>query len=372
MQPRSPDNPWHYTRAQRIGLVVLLALIAGAYGIRLLLSDPYASVERIDDEALFAAAAELRNAGPHQDPATDAPSERFTFNPNRVSSADLRRLGLSAKQATAFVRYRSKAPFRRPEDLRRLRILRPEQADKLVALAQLTSAPSPRAPAAYVNAPPPAAQSFPFDPNTLSYDSLRLLGLTEREANAFVKYRSYRPVTFRQPEDLRRVRALDSQRVERLMALVRLPVMDTSLSPAPRAPQKEPVTVDINRAPAERWQELPGVGAYRAQSIVKFRDRLGGFASVEQVADTYGLPDSVFQSIRGQLVASPIVRPLYINQADVATLAGHPYLKRSTATIIVRYRENHGPFASVEELKKVRAITTETLDELLPYLNFAQ
>ena len=371
MQPRSPDSPWNYTRAQRIGLVALLVLIAGIYGLTRLHTVPENVTAEVDDEALFAAAAELRNARPQGADATPPPSAAFTFDPNRISAADLQRLGLSAKQATAYVRYRTKVPFRRAEELRNLRVLRPEQADKLIALARIPAAPASEAPEAdpAEEAAPP--QNFPFDPNTLAYDSLRLLGLTEREANALIKYRSYRPITFRQAKDLRRVRALDSQRVERLMALVRLPVADTSSSPAPRSPQTLSATVDINRATAQVWQQLPGIGAYRAQSIVKFRDRLGGFASVDQVATTYGLPDSVFQQIRKHLVASPIVRPLYVNRADAATLAAHPFLQRSTATIIVRYRDNHGPFRSVEDLKKVRALTTETLDELLPYLNFA-
>ncbi|NJL77073.1 MAG: helix-hairpin-helix domain-containing protein, partial [Saprospiraceae bacterium] len=35
-----------------------------------------------------------------------------------------------------------------------------------------------------------------------------------------------------------------------------------------------------------------------ANRIVKFREALGGFASVEQVAETYQLPDSTFQKIK--------------------------------------------------------------------------
>ena len=159
-----------------------------------------------------------------------------------------------------------------------------------------------------------------------------------------------------------------------MIAHVRLPVSETSFIPAPPPPKPDytEVSFDINRSGAQEWQNLPGIGEYRAQSIVKFRDRLGGFVRVDQIAETYGLPDSVFQRIRPLLKRTPITRPIYVNRADAATLAAHPYLKRSTATIIVRYRKNHGPFTSAEDLKKVRAISTETLDKLLPYLNFEQ
>ncbi len=366
-----PPEPWSYTRNQRYGIVLLLAFIAGAYFLGRYLIARQPPYPATDDSALFAAARKLRRQT--EVPPDDRPTiEHFRFNPNTVSSEDLQRLGLSFRQAASWIRFRDKRPFRSVEDIGRLYVLQPAQATTLMALADLPgAAPANLAPS--VPSAPVTTEIFPFDPNTLSPDSLALLGFSEREASALVRYRSYRPLTFRQPEDLLRVGALDSNRVNELLEYVRIALpTDPAPAAAPDGKPAAPVlaSVDVNEASLEDWHTLPGIGAYRAASIVKFRESLGGFARLDQVGTTYGLPDSTFRKIRPYLKHSPPARTLYVNRLDAASLARHPYLKRSTAEIIVRYRDNHGPFASAEELKKVRALSTETLDALLPYLNF--
>ena len=47
---------------------------------------------------------------------------------------------------------------------------------------------------------------------------------------------------------------------------------------------------DFFASTVEDWQKLRGVGPSFSKRIVKFRDRLGGFYSIEQVGETYGLP----------------------------------------------------------------------------------
>ncbi|WP_420460538.1 ComEA family DNA-binding protein [Neolewinella sp.] len=365
-------SPWAYTRAQRGGLLLLIVFVVGCYALSSYLTKPTKSAFTEQDKELVQLADSLRSLTAGESAVSQsAPTVSFPFHPNEVTGEELQRLGLSEKQATAFLRYRAKRPFRDVEDLRKLYVLRPDQADRLVALARLPNQqsgtpPPPSTTSPSESTPPPLG--FPFDPNTLPEDSLQLLGLSARQASALIKYRSYRPRTFRRPEDLRKLGALDSQLVDRLLPLVRLaPLKD----PAPAAPARlKPVPIDVNRATVAEWQQLPGIGPYRAAQIVKFRDRLGGFTGVQQVAETYGLPDSSYQQIRPLLHAGPITTPLYINRLDAEALSRHPYLDRRTAAIIVRYRDNHGPFTSAAELENVRALTAERRAKLLPYLNF--
>ena len=362
------QNPWSYTRPQRIGLLVLFATLALVYGLTTLWRDTHPP-DYGNDHALFTAAAELRSQGTDARPVRKSSvPQGFSFDPNSVGEADLQRLGLSAKQARAFTRYRAKVSLSGSSDIARIRVLRPAQVEHLQEWARFSE------PEQSVRLDPAPVVRFPFDPNTLSLDSLQLLGLTEREARALEKYRSYRPQTFRRPEDLARVRALNPVKVGELVPWVSIRVDSQSAAPAPRRPdtlsRPAPYAIDINRAQASDWQQLPGIGPTRAQRILRYRELLGGFVSADQVGETYGLPDSTFQGIAPLLRESPIPRPLYVNRSTAEELAAHPYLPRTQAVILVRYRDNHGPFASLDELKKVRAISTETLDKLLPYLNF--
>ena len=362
--PTPPEtSPWAYTRAQRGGLLLLILFMMGCYALSEYFTEATTTAFAVQDEELKSLADSLRSltAGESAPPPSTTTAS-FPFHPNEVTGEELQRLGLSEKQATAYLRYRAKRPFREVEDLRKLFVLQPEQADRLVALARL-----PRRQNSTPEATPPPL-SFTFDPNTLSADSLQLLGLSARQANALIKYRSYRPRTFRDPEDLRKLGALDTQLVGRLLPLVRIAPPEDSAPAAP--PPETPVPIDVNQATVEQWQQLPGIGPYRATQIVKFRDRLGGFTRLDQVAETYGLPDSSYQKIRPLLRPGPIATPLYVNRLDAEALGRHPYLDRRTAAIIVRYRDNHGPFTSAADLENVRALTAERRAKLLPYLNF--
>lgn len=58
------------------------------------------------------------------------------------------------------------------------------------------------------------------------------------------------------------------------------------------------------------------------------------------------------------------IPPVDLNSADVDALDALPGVGPATATAIVAYREEHGPFGSVEELLEVRGIGEAKLDAL--------
>lgn len=304
--------------------------------------------------------------------------QSFAFDPNTVSAQDLERLGLSPKQAAVFINYRSKAKygraFRKAEDLRQLKTLSAKQKDHLIGLAEIP----PEEPDPVV-----VGLQFSFDPNTISADSFQLLGFPAWQAKSLLRYRGDRAITFRRATDLRRVKSLDSSLVEAVIPLVRLAPPTTSAPAAapngaapttyaytPKAPPPPPGSVDINTADTSVWKSIPGIGSYRAKRIVRFREVLGGFVSVNQVRDTRGLPDSTFQAIIPYLRASPIPRPLVINRATYEELKRHPYINRNLANSIVKNREKFGRFNGPEDLRRLRLITDKNLPTLLPYFSF--
>jgi DNA uptake protein ComE-like DNA-binding protein len=222
------------------------------------------------------------------------------------------------------------------------------------------------------------AQRFAFDPNTISMDSFQLLGFPEWQAKSLMRYRGDRAITFRRPTDLRRVGALDSSLLEDVLELVRI-APSTSTAPAaspetysyqPKSPPPPPASFDINASDTTAWRSLPGVGAYRAKRIVRFRDALGGFSSIKQLSETRGLPDSTFQAIKQYLAPGKIYRPLAINRARYEELKNHPYISRNLANSIVKNREKFGRFNGPEDLSRLRLINDKNKPQILPYLSF--
>ena len=126
----------------------------------------------------------------------------------------------------------------------------------------------------------------------------------------------------------------------------------------------------IDRADTIKLKKLYGIGLAYARRINRFRDALGGFYNIDQVAATYGLPDSTFQHIKPQLVLSPLFRHLRINQADEETLKAHPYINWKQSPMLIQYRQHHGPYNDLESLKGSMAFSAEELSKLEPYLKF--
>lgn len=212
---------------------------------------------------------------------------------------------------------------------------------------------------------------FEFDPNTLSFEGWRKLGLRERAIQIIQKYIS-RGGKFRQPADLKKIYGLPEEQAAQLIPYVRIHLPEPTYEKKPRKdfPKKrEPSIIDINSADTTAFIALPGIGSKLARRIIAFREKLGGFYTVEQVKETYGLPDSTFQQIRALMsVKTGAIQTININTADANELGGHPYIGRNLANAIVKYREQHGHYNSIDDLQKIVLVTPEIFQKIVQYL----
>ncbi|MBP9161122.1 MAG: helix-hairpin-helix domain-containing protein, partial [Flavobacteriales bacterium] len=110
-----------------------------------------------------------------------------------------------------------------------------------------------------------------------------------------------------------------------------------------------------------------------ARGITKYRDRLGGFTSMDQLAEVWVLkdkPDAV-ERIRELVVLDPaLARHISINSCTADDLGAHPYVGWKLAKAIVAYRTLHGPYLDAESLKGCVLVTDSTVQRIGPYLDF--
>lgn len=219
---------------------------------------------------------------------------------------------------------------------------------------------------------------FLFNPNTAEKEALLALGLPERTVNTLINYRNKGGRFFRK-EDLKKIYGVEEAWYELVADYIHLPKPPGKsdyrakyAKDKPRYPYKPkpPVQVAINTADEETWAKLRGIGPVLSSRIVKFREKLGGFYSIEQVQQTYGLPDSTFLAIKDQLKLQQPPRKLYINQLDTEKLAQHPYISWKLARVLVNYRRAHGPFPDQASMRNIYILEEETLTRLAPYLDF--
>jgi competence protein ComEA len=200
----------------------------------------------------------------------------------------------------------------------------------------------------------------PFDPDTMSVSSWQKLGLSERQSEVLISYKN-RIGGFHTIDQLYNAYVLDSNRVNEWKPFL---VFN----------KKKPVEkkLEINSASREQFMELKGIGEKLSERIVTYREKLGGFVSVEQISEVYGLSAETFEKINTKLsVDITLVRKLNINELDVKSLAQHPYMSYNIAKLIVNYREQHGPYQKFEDLLNSKGIELQDIKKIEAYAIFA-
>lgn len=223
----------------------------------------------------------------------------------------------------------------------------------------------------------PKGELFYFDPNTASADEWKRLGVRDKTISTIQNYLS-KGGHFYKPEDIGKIWGLHEDEVQRLLPYVQIAPKENQYknyadNSYPNKTYEKPVytpsTVDVNAADTSAFIALPGIGSKLAQRIVTFRDKLGGFYKVEQIGETYGLPDSTFQKIKARLtISNSAIKKFNINTATTDEMKTHPYIKYTLANAIVQYRSQHGNFFSVNDIKKIMMVTDEMFNKASPYL----
>ncbi len=221
------------------------------------------------------------------------------------------------------------------------------------------------------------AELFYFDPNTASAADWRRLGIKDKTIHTILNYLT-KGGKFYKPEDIGKIWGLspsDAQRLVPYVSIKNAAKENTSFEKKEYPKMSSPYVaktiqpIDINLADTTAFISLPGIGSKLAQRIIAFRNKLGGFYSIEQVGETYLLPDSTFQKIKPKLtIINSNVKQININMASIDEMKAHPYLRYNLANAIFQYRQQHGNFNSVEEIKKIMLVTETAYNKISPYL----
>lgn len=225
------------------------------------------------------------------------------------------------------------------------------------------------------------AALFPFDPNTADSTQLLRLGLRPWQVRNIYKYRAAGGI-YRQPGDFARLYGLTTGEYRRLKPYIRIGSdysPSATLAEAQTAPAEHrdslryPVklqpteTLDLNTADTTLLCRVPGIGHYFAARIVAYRQRLGGFVSVEQLDEIEDFPQA---SKAYFVVGSTAPKKLKINKMTLQELKRHPYLSFYQAKAIIDYRRLHGPLHSLADLSLSRDFPPEAIQRLAPYVEY--
>ncbi|GDX53250.1 competence protein ComEA [Bacteroidota bacterium] len=214
---------------------------------------------------------------------------------------------------------------------------------------------------------------FSFDPNTATENDFKKLGLENRTIKSIINYRN-KGGQFKSPDDFKKIYTLSE---EDFILLKNFIIIDHPSPKENNSEQKsfasyQPKILDINTADSIEWDKLPGIGPYITSKILKYKNALGGFSSVDQIAEVYGMKPETYSAIKERiscdLTLPNSIRKINLNTAGKDELNFHPYINSKQAMVLVNYRDQHGAFKSVDEIKNTDSFTESEFEKIKPYL----
>lgn len=207
---------------------------------------------------------------------------------------------------------------------------------------------------------------FPFNPNKIGLDSLILLGFKTYQAKNLIKYRNAGG-QFNKAEDLNKLYGVKPDFIASILPFVQLP--KEKIEPEKNKEATIRQIVELNRADTTLLKSLKGVGSYFAKKIVERRNALGGFISERQLLEVWNLDSAVLSKNEGLIrVDLGRIQKININTVSKDELKKHPYLTWKQANSIVAYREQHGNYESIVQIKASILISDEVYLKIAPYL----
>lgn len=225
-----------------------------------------------------------------------------------------------------------------------------------------------------------AHKIYPFNPNFISDYKGYTLGMTVAEIDRLHQFRKGNKYV-NSAEGFQKVTKVSDDLLAKLSPYFKFPDWVTTkkknlfYNDYPKQSvdkKKKIVIIDINAATQEELMKVYGIGPGLSERILKEREKLGAFISMEQMNDVWGLSPEVIENLNKhfKVLVKPTIAKLNINNASVKEMTKLPFFRYYLAKEIVTYRSMNGAIKSKEDLIKIKDFPVEKVDIIALYLDF--
>ena len=365
-----------FSEEQRRGAVVLLPLLVVV--------------------VLLATVVERRNPISRVDgkPMTvqDEVVELQPFNPNEFEYEELRAAGVPAKVAAGIVRWRRYGKvYRIKEDVALVSGVTDSMYVALKPYIVIADSLAPKAKysdgveqeqvgrelrTVAVKTPTsvrPSVELTQFRIDTVSVAYLASIGFSVKQAETVVKYRdAIGGITSEQ--EFRACYVVSEEMADRLLPYVIFTEQKIESKNDTEESSKNTEVVElveINSADMAALVSVNGIGEKSAVEIIKYRDLLGGYHSVAQLAELNCVTEENFAKFLSQICCDSCkIKKIDINFAGPKELERHPYVSARTLRRIIKQRQLKGGWSRIEEMTEQNILSEEEAKRLAPYLRF--
>ncbi len=372
-----------FSDEERRGLIIVLPLLM----IVLLLS---VLVERRAEPVL------LTEPSPEERTVTLRP-----FDPNTAEYEELRRCGVPATAAAGIVRWRRYGKvYRMKEDIALCTgvddSLYAQLKPYIIIGEEYAARPRRDFPSSYSlsstrraeedgrSVGPHAAVPLlrPFSLDTVTAAFLVEAGFSPKQADVVLRYRDASG-GIRSEEQFRRCYVVSERMADMLVPYI---IFAESVGEAPsevvpehdadaaeRAGGSPRPLVEINTADSAALRSVRGIGEMSVSAIMRYRELLGGFHSVEQLAELDVVTESNYERILTQIYCDSCkISKIDINFASPKELMRHPYVSAKALRRIVKQRQLKGGWSGIGEMIDDDILSEEEAARLAPYLRFVR
>ena len=208
-----------------------------------------------------------------------------------------------------------------------------------------------------------------FDPNTTDSAGFVRLGLKPYIASNIQKYKK-KGGSFRTPTDFAKVYGVSAEKFKELKSYIKIAEIK-SVKTEIGTTKRVDIIVELNSADTTLLMQIKGIGRGYAKGIVRFRQITGGFVSVDQLSEVYGMRPDNLEKIRPYCkVNTDLIKKINVNIASVERLRAHPYLNFYKAKAIYELRRKKGKLRGLNDLTELSELSSSDLIRLKPYLSF--
>jgi len=366
---------FYFTKKERtaVGLLAFLtiALTGGIFALkyisRIQNSSPEIGVETPDTSTKNATSPTGLNTD------FDTTAAFRTFDPNTVTREELQSMGITSKLATTWTNYTKRGgKIRKPEDLLKIYGMNEAIFRKMEPFMRIGYQNRDNFKATIPDRTHPELHSF--DLNKVTLKELTNMGIDPYNARMIVGFRE-KVHPFKTVDELKKVYGMDDKLFNELAPFASIhspPGAEKIIKNTPvegRNGSGKTTVVEINSVDYETLKKIQAFGPFYGGKILRYRDALGGFIDINQISETYQLPDSIFQRIKPWITIIPSTKKININTADFLTLNKHPYIDSRQAGLIIKYREQNGLYATVADIEKIKAFGKDWIEKIKPYLS---
>ena len=129
--------------------------------------------------------------------------------------------------------------------------------------------------------------------------------------------------------------------------------------------------IEINAADSAMLTGLHDIGPSFAMRIIRYRNRLGGFYKKEQLKEVFGLDSITYSGLQAQVKVDPsLIKKITVNSVTFEGLSDFPYLTYKQMNAIIQFREQHGNYESLSDMKNIAIMNDGILRKIEPYITF--